>query len=87
MCGIARKVSLGKLPSVWGNYPSLSVPLRAQDYVLQTLDWDDAELANRLPPLHKDPIDWMLIASAIRHDLATLTNDTGFPGYGVATIW
>jgi PIN domain nuclease of toxin-antitoxin system len=29
----------------------------------------------------------MLIASAIRHDLAILTNDAVYPGYGVTTMW
>jgi PIN domain nuclease of toxin-antitoxin system len=84
---ITRKVALGKLPSVWGAYPSLSLLLRAQGYSIQPLDWDEAEQANLLPPLHKDPMDRMLIATALRHDLAVLTDDAVFAGYGVMTIW
>ena len=84
---ITRKVSLGKLPPVWGAYPSLSVLLRAQGYDVQPLEWEVAEQANRLPPLHKDPMDRLLIATALRHDLAILTDDAVFVGYGVATIW
>ncbi len=84
---ITRKVALGKLPAMWGTYKSLSVLLRAQGYELQPLEWEAAEQANRLPPLHKDPMDRMLIATALRHDLAILTDDMMFEGYGVATIW
>jgi PIN domain nuclease of toxin-antitoxin system len=29
----------------------------------------------------------MLIATALRHDLAILTDDAVFVAYGVATIW
>jgi PIN domain nuclease of toxin-antitoxin system len=84
---ITRKVSLGKLPAVWGPYPSLSLLLRAQGYSIQPLGWDEAEQANRLPPLHKDPMDRMLIATALRHDLAILTDDAVFAGYGVTAVW
>jgi PIN domain nuclease of toxin-antitoxin system len=49
---ITRKVSLGKLPPVWGRYPSLSVLLRAQGYRSQPLDWDAAEQASLIPLLH-----------------------------------
>lgn len=84
---ITRKVALGKLPQVWGPYPSLSLLLRAQGYQVQPLDWDEAEQANRLPPFHKDPMDRMLIATALRDDLAVLTNDEIFRPYGVTTIW
>ena len=40
-----------------------------------------------LPPLHKDPVDRMLIATALRHDPAVVTEDAIFASYGVRTIW
>lgn len=84
---ITRKVELGKLPSVWGAHQSFSNLLRSQNYKVQPLDWDDAEHANQLPPLHRDPMDRMLIATALRRDLTILTEDTAFAGYGVKTVW
>jgi PIN domain nuclease of toxin-antitoxin system len=84
---ITRKVALGKLPPVWGQHATLSLLLRAQGYSMQPFGWDEAEQANRLPPLHKDPMDRMLIATALRHDLAVLTDDSIFASYGVTTIW
>ena len=84
---ITRKVALGKLPAVWPSSPSLSALLRKEGYTLQPLVWDEAEQANRLPPHHKDPMDRMLIATALRNDLAIITNDSIFAAYGVTTIW
>lgn len=84
---ITRKAAIGKLPSVWAPYPSLGQLLRAQGFMSQALTWEDAELANRLPPHHKDPMDRMLIATALRHDLVILSDDASFAAYGVTTIW
>jgi len=84
---ITRKAAIGKLPSVWAPYPSLGRLLHAQGFVIQPLTWDDAEDANRLPPYHKDPMDRMLIATALRYDLPILTDDAVFSAYGVTTIW
>jgi len=84
---ITRKAALGKLPSVWGAYPSLGYLLRDQGYLVQPLGWEDAELANALPPHHKDAMDRMLIATALRNDYAVLTDDGVFAEYGVTTIW
>jgi PIN domain nuclease of toxin-antitoxin system len=36
---------------------------------------------------HRDPTERMLIATALRLDLAIITNDTVFPAYGVRTVW
>ncbi len=80
-------MALGRLPAVRGPYPSLSLLLRAQGYSMQPLGWEEAEQANALPALHKDPMDRMLIATGLRHDLAVLTDDGVFGGYGVTTIW
>jgi PIN domain nuclease of toxin-antitoxin system len=84
---ITRKVTLGKLPPVWGPYPSLSLLLRAQGYITQPLGWEEMDHANQLPPHHKDPMDRMLIATALRHDLTILSNDAVFAAYGVPCLW
>jgi PIN domain nuclease of toxin-antitoxin system len=84
---ITRKVALGKLPRAWSPYPSLSQLLRAQRFSVQPLGWDEAEAANQLPPHHKDPMDRILIATALMHNLTIVTHDRIFPSYGVSTIW
>lgn len=84
---ITRKVALGELPSVWGTSPTPTALLRHDGYTSQPLTWDDAEHASRLPPHHKDPMDRMLIATALRNDLAIITDDAAFAAYDVTTIW
>jgi PIN domain nuclease of toxin-antitoxin system len=84
---ITNKAAAGKLPSVWGHWDSFSHLLRAQDFEFHTLTWEDAEAATRLPNHHKDPMDRMLIATALRSGLTIITNDPIFSLYGVKTIW
>jgi PIN domain nuclease of toxin-antitoxin system len=83
---ITRKAALGKLPSDWGE-GGLSGLLQRQGFRPLPLAWSDAQLANTLPPIHKDPMDRMLIAQALRHDMRIITNDRVFDGYGVKTVW
>lgn len=40
-----------------------------------------------LPPVHKDPMDRMLIAQALRLGAIIVTSDRLFEGYGVKTLW
>ncbi len=84
---ITRKVAMGKLPRLWGNFPSLTLLLQKQRYIMHTIGWEDAEAANHLPEHHKDPMDRLLIATALRSNATVITNDDVFRQYGVATVW
>ena len=44
---------------------------------------DDGGRAGRLPGLHRDPFDRMLIAQALTRDLVLVSNETLFDVYGV----
>jgi PIN domain nuclease of toxin-antitoxin system len=84
---LTRKANLGKLrplPSLDGSFARY---LQQRGFGVLPLDWEDAEAANRLPPLHKDPMDRMLIAQALRRDLTVITDDRMFSAYGVRTVW
>lgn len=83
---ITRKASLGKLPDQWGD-GGLATLLQRQGFRPLPLSWSDAEHANVLPLIHKDPMDRMLIAQAMRHDLVIITSDAIFDAYGVRTVW
>lgn len=50
-------------------------------------DEDAALLGARLPWLHRDPFDRMLIAQAIAHGLAIVTPDPLISQYPVRVIW
>lgn len=44
-------------------------------------------LAEALPPLHRDPVDRMLIAHAIHADLTLVTADATIREYPVPSLW
>ena len=41
----------------------------------------------RLPELHKDPFDRILVAQALVEDIPLVTKDGQLEHYGVAVIW
>ena len=51
------------------------------------IDEESALHAVRLPPLHKDPWDRMLIGQAVVHGLTILTSDRLITQYAVRTLW
>ena len=86
---ISRKVALGNLarPAPPGFNGSLAEWLRKAGYRVMPLGWDDCERANALPMHHKDPMDRMLIATALDRDMTVVTDDDVFGRYGVSTVW
>ena len=47
---------------------------------------DDARLAARLPAIHRDPFDRMIIAQALNRRATIVTGDAHFAAYGVDVI-
>lgn len=50
-------------------------------------DEESALQSLKLPPLHRDPFDRMLISQAIAHGLAIVTPDPAIAQYPVRVIW
>ncbi len=46
-----------------------------------------AEHAGRLPGLHRDPFDRMLIGQSLAHDLPLVSIEPLFDVYGIRCIW
>jgi PIN domain nuclease of toxin-antitoxin system len=84
---LTRKAASGKLPPLPTERGSFALHLAALGFRDVPLLWGDAEAANALPPHHRDPMDRMLIATALRADLTVITNDGVFSAYGVRTVW
>ena len=84
---ITNKVAQGKLMPIWIDHGSLTALLHAEKFEVHAMDWEDAEHAGKLPRHHKDPMDRLLIATALRNDLTVLTSDAIFARYGVKTLW
>lgn len=84
---IALKHSLGRLP----------LPASAAEYVARLreghgitslpLSEEEALYFPRIPKLHRDPFDRMLVCQAIVNGLSVLTPDPLITQYPVRTIW
>ena len=51
------------------------------------IDEDSALYAGRLPGIHSDPFDRMLVAQAIVHGMTILTPDPKIEQYAVRVLW
>jgi PIN domain nuclease of toxin-antitoxin system len=51
------------------------------------IDEESALLAGKLPGLHSDPFDRMLVAQAIVHGMTILTPDLEIEQYAVRVLW
>jgi PIN domain nuclease of toxin-antitoxin system len=85
---IAIKVRLGKLLDLREpSFPTLSDMLTAHGYTMLPFDHATAEQAGYLPPIHGDPFDRALIATAQRTGRIVLTSDRIFGRYGIPVRW
>jgi PIN domain nuclease of toxin-antitoxin system len=84
---IAIKQSLGKLPLP--EPPVRFVPAQRKQHGIDSLPLDEEATLHltRLPVLHKDPFDRMLVCQAIVHHFVILTPDELISQYPVRTIW
>ena len=84
---ISVKYALGKLPLP--QPPEKYIPIQREKHMVDPLGLDDNSVLhlNRLPQLHKDPFDRMLICQAINHGLVILTPDELIAQYPVASKW
>lgn len=84
---IVVKHARGKLPLP--EDPARLIPARRATRGVAELPFDEGSALQgpRLPPLHRDPFDRMLIAQAIGLGLAIVTPDPLITQYPVRTIW
>lgn len=80
------KYQLGKLPLP--EHPETYLPRQRDLHQIKSLDLDESsviELA-KLPPLHRDPFDRMLICQALKDSLTIATVDAVVRAYAIQTI-
>lgn len=79
--------AIGRLPLP--QRPDLYVPALREASGIEPLDMDEESAlhAGRLPVLHADPFDRMLVAQAVVHGMTILTPDVEIERYGVRTLW
>jgi PIN domain nuclease of toxin-antitoxin system len=80
---IILKRSAGRL-----NFPDdLEQVLREDSFTLMPINFHHLRTIERLPFLHKDPFDRMLIAQATAEGIPLITKDRGLSRYGIALLW
>ncbi len=84
---IVVKHALGKLPLPVA--PHTFIPLQRDRHAIESLPLREEATLHlaRLPELHRDPFDRMLICQAIVHGLVILTPDDLILQYPVPAIW
>ncbi len=74
----SNKLILPVPPRLW-----LETVLEHHDISVIDLDMEICVKATELPPIHKDPCDRFIIATAILHHLPVITADERFGRYGI----
>lgn len=81
---IAIKAGLGKLQLPKG--ADVGAALAESGFVALPVDIEHAEDVRRLPDLHRDPFDRMLVAQARVEGLTMVTADRQLAAYGIPVI-
>lgn len=76
---VSIKAALGKLQA---DPAELLAAIEPAGFSLLPISGEHAAAVARLPPLHNDPFDRMLVAQAKTEPLLLLTNDSALAGYG-----
>ena len=80
------KYQLGKLPLP--EPPETYLPKQRSLHQIASLALDETSVAQlaKLPPLHRDPFDRMLICQAVQNSLIIATVDSAVRAYSVSVI-
>ena len=80
------KYQLGKLPLP--EPPEIYLPKQRDLHQIASLDLDESSVVqlSKLPPLHRDPFDRILICQALQNGLTIVTVDAAVRAYPVSVI-
>jgi PIN domain nuclease of toxin-antitoxin system len=84
---IGIKYATGRLPLHERPDSFVRAARDASGIVSLNIDEESALLAGKLPSLHRDPFDRMLVAQAIVHGMTILTPDPEIEQYAVRVLW
>ena len=83
---IAIKVSIGKLNFVGGSAFFLE-KMRHNGIELLTINSSHIEPVEKLPFIHRDPFDRLLVATAKAEGMTIMTSDENIQKYDISWIW
>lgn len=84
---IAQKHKIGKLPLPISPERLVSQAQERIGFAILSFQESDSYNLARLPSIHRDPFDRMLICQAIEHGLTIVTNDRAIMAYPIKTLW
>jgi len=84
---LAIKASLGKMNFSEPVAALIKRELPANRLELLPISLEHLTAVEHLPPHHKDPFDWLLIAQAIVEGVAVVGADAAFVAYPARRIW
>ena len=78
---IIVKHQLGRMPLP--ESPEIYIPAQRERHMIANLPLDESSVSqlSKLPSLHRDPFDRMLVCQAIEHGLTVVTADRIIPNY------
>jgi PIN domain nuclease of toxin-antitoxin system len=84
---MAVKWSLGRL--VFPQPAERFIPIQRERHGISSLalEEDPTLYLHKLPLLHRDPFDRMLVCQALHHEMTVLTPDSLITQYAVRTAW
>ena len=84
---ITTKHGIGRLPAAETLAGNIAGTIALEFFEELPISVDDASRAGALPGPLSNPFDRMLIAQAISHNLAIVSNETIFDQYGARRLW
>jgi PIN domain nuclease of toxin-antitoxin system len=84
---IAIKVSKGKLTELNGGVNTFITQIENMPIEFLPITPSQTIIIEKLPFLHKDPFDRIIIASAISENMTILTDDDDVQKYNVPSAW
>jgi len=84
---ISIKYAIGRLPLP--ESPEMFIPTQRELHGIETFPLEENAALHlaRLPQLHKDPFDRILICQAIIHGMVIMTPDELILQYAIQSIW
>lgn len=83
---IAIKQSLGKL-NISNSITDIIDKCVEADIFILPIEAKHMDYIKKLPDIHHDPFDRLIISQAVTEGMTLVTKDTIIPKYDVATIW
>ena len=84
---IRAKYSLGKLPEAAALAYDFAGELALLDLTPLAITLVHAEVAGRLPMIHRGPFDRLLIAQGLVERVPLVSDEALFDGFGIDQIW